>query len=382
MNMKRRLTGFVCAACLLLTGCTTAQDTSAPSAVTESPSLQVTGEMSLSYADQFSVKYCEGGYAIIEIRDGQRFLLVPEGKDVPADVQDMTVLRQPLEQIYVAASSAVDLFDGIGALDSVKMTSTKDWSLPAVQDALASGKMQYVGKYSAPDYEQLLSANCGLAIESTMIYHTPETKEQLESLGIPVLVERSSYESHPLGRMEWLRLYGLLLGRQAEADAYFAQQSEKFQKVASLSTDAEQRPTVAFFYISPNGYVNVRKPGDYISAMIDLAGGTYCLTAEDLDVEENALSTMNIQMESFYALAKDADILIYNATINGELTDLDQMLGMDSMLADFKAVKEGKVWCTEQDMFQQTTGGADMICDLYSIFHEDGEDLTFLHRLQ
>ena len=215
-----------------------------------------------------------------------------------------------------------------------------------------------------------------------MIYHTPETKEQLESLGIPVLVERSSYESHPLGRMEWLRLYGLLLGRQTEADAYFAQQSEKFQKVASLSTDAEQRPTVAFFYISPNGYVNVRKPGDYISAMIDLAGGTYCLTAEDLDVEENALSTMNIQMESFYALAKDADILIYNATINGELTDLDQMLGMDSMLADFKAVKEGKVWCTEQDMFQQTTGGADMICDLYSIFHEDGEDLTFLHRLQ
>ena len=39
-----------------------------------------------------------------------------------------------------------------------------------------------------------------------MIYHTPEVKEQLEDFGVPVLVERSSYENHPLGRMEWIKL--------------------------------------------------------------------------------------------------------------------------------------------------------------------------------
>lgn len=59
------------------------------------------------------------------------------------------------------------------------------------------GKIAYAGKYSAPDYEKILSSDCGLAVESTMIYHTPEVKEQLERLGIPVLVERSSYEGHP-----------------------------------------------------------------------------------------------------------------------------------------------------------------------------------------
>lgn len=51
------------------------------------------------------------------------------------------------------------------------------------------------------NYETIVSSSCELAVESTMIYHTPEVKEQLERLGIPVLVERSSYESHPLG--EW-----------------------------------------------------------------------------------------------------------------------------------------------------------------------------------
>ena len=50
-------------------------------------------------------------------------------------------------------------------------------------------------------------------------------QEKLETLGIPVLVERSSYESHPLGRMEWMKLYGLLMNRETEADAYFTAQS-------------------------------------------------------------------------------------------------------------------------------------------------------------
>ena len=73
---------------------------------------------------------------------------------------------------------------------------------------MEDGRMLYAGKYNAPDYERILSGSCDLAVESTMIYHSPEVKEQLERLGIPVLVERSSYERHPLGRMEWLKLYG------------------------------------------------------------------------------------------------------------------------------------------------------------------------------
>ena len=50
--------------------------------------------------------------------------------------------------------------------------------------------------------------------------------------------------------------------------------------------------------------------------MIQLAGGSYLPQAVKED-DENALSTMNMQMEDFYAQAKDADILIYNSTIEG-----------------------------------------------------------------
>ena len=342
-----------------------------------------TGHMTLQYATEFSVDYYDP-YALITIADNQQYLLVPEGETVPVGLDtNITVLQQPFQNLYVAASSAMDLFDGIGALEQVRMTSTteKNWSLPHIQAALEQGTMLYVGKYSAPDYETILSQGCNLAIASTMIYHSPEIQEKLETLGIPVLVERSSYESHPLGRMEWMKLYGLLMNRETEADAYFTAQSEKLD---SILTEKNTGKTVAFFYITTNGSVNIRKPGDYTSKMIELAGGNYLFSAEDLNVEENALSTMNIQMETFYAAAKDADYLIYNSTIDGDIPNMEQFLQKSPLLADMKAVKEQHVWCTKQNLFQQTTGAADMIADFHEIVTgaADGKDqLTYLHRI-
>ena len=119
--------------------------------------------------------------------------------------------------------------------------------------------------------------------------------------------------------------------------------------------------------------------------MIELAGGSYVPTAEDLQVEENALSTMNMQMEAFYAAARDADYIIYNSTIDGELETIRQLLEKSPLLADFKAVKNNNVWCTGKNMFQQTTGAADMIADLHTIVTDQAaeqDQLTFLHRLK
>ena len=165
--------------------------------------------------------------------------------------------------------------------------------------------MIYAGKYNAPDYELILSKSCDLAIESTMIHHAPEVKEQLEQLGIPVLVERSSYESHPLGRMEWLKLYGVLLGKEELAKELF---DEQLKQLGNLDAGKPLGRTVAFFYVSSNGYVNVRKSSDYVAKIIEMAGGSY--VPDNLMENENALSTMNMQMETFYAEAKDGRLYV------------------------------------------------------------------------
>lgn len=375
--MKRLFCIFTALCMLLLTSCGAKKNSEI------SLDLEKTGSMEILYSDQFSADFYEGGYSLITIF-GDKYLLVPPEGEIPENTDGLTIIKQPVDNIYLAASSAMDLFDGLGGLDSVAMTSTDSsgWSLPDIASAVDNGDITYIGKYNMPDYEALLECDCGLAIESTMIYHNPETKEKIQQLDIPVLVERSSYESHPLGRMEWIKLYGLLIGKYDEAEAYFNEKTAAFNELSGQDNVDENRKTVAFFYISSNGYVNIRKPGDYISKMIGLAGGRYIFNADDLNIEDDSLSTMNIQTETFYELAKDADIIIYNGTIEGRLDSIQQLVSKCSILSDFKAVKEGNVWCTEQNMYQKTTGAADMIMDMNHIFSDGTEEnLTYLYKL-
>ena len=339
-------------------------------------------QLELEYAQSFSVDFSEGGYARIRI-DQETYLLCPEGLEPPADTpEEVVVLRQPLENIYMQATAAMDSFCQLDALDAVTLsgTRTEGWYIPEAREAMEEGRMVYAGKYNAPDYELILSQNCGLALESTMIYHDPEVKEQLERLGIPVLVERSSYESHPLGRMEWVKLYGVLFGREEEARAYYDGQLARLEPVLERESTGK---TVAFFAVNANGMVTVRKPGDYIAKAIDLAGGVYAL--KGLSGEENALSTMNIQMESFYDMARDADILIYNSAIESTLETLDQLVEKSAPLAEFKAVREGNVWCTGKSMFQESQSVGETILDINKILtqgHGADGSLSYLYRLK
>ena len=379
--MKRHgMAAAVLSLAVLLAACSPASEpvSGEPSAVSWD-SLTVESGLDLQYADQFTVDYYTGGYALIHIADGSDYLVVPENKPVPDGLADTTVvLTQPLDHIYLVATSAMDLFCALDGIGSIRLSGTDEsgWYIDEAKAAMQSGAMLYAGKYSAPDYELIYAEQCDLAVESTMIYHSPEVKEQLERLGVPVLVERSSYESSPLGRMEWLKLYGVLLNREEAAEDIYRQALDSLRPVMEQENTGK---TVAFFYINSNGSANVRKSGDYVAKMIEMAGGTYIFS--DLG-NDNALSTMNMQMEMFYTGAKDADVIIYNSTIDGELHSIDELLAKSPLLADFKAVQNGDVWCTGQNLFQSTMGLGDMILDIHAVLTEEApEPLTYLHRL-
>ena len=379
--MKRRRIGAAALLlAILLTACTpTSEPTEDGAASVEWSDLTLESSLELQYADQFAVDYYTGGYALIHIGDGSEYIVVPEGTPVPDGLADTTVvLQQPLDRIYLVATSAMDLFSALDGVGNIRLSGTDEdgWYIEDAKEAMQSGAMLYAGKYNSPDYELIYAEQCDLAVESTMIYHSPEVKEQLERLGVPVLVERSSYESSPLGRMEWLKLYGVLLGREDDAAAIYQQAIDGLQPVMDQENTGK---TVAFFYINSNGSANVRKSGDYVAKMIEMAGGQYIFT--DLG-DDNALSTMNMQMETFYTGAKDADVIIYNSTIDGELHTINELLTKSPLLADFKAVQTGDVWCTEQNLFQSTMGLGDMILDIHAILTaENPETLTYLHRL-
>lgn len=377
--MKKKILSFLlCLAMLLsLTACGAVGGVETSRDI--SPELHYDHSMTLKYAAHFSVDYYQEGHALVTIPDCGRFLVIPEGKTAPRGLaRDIVPLQQPVENIYLVASAAMDMFAAMDALDSLRFSGVKasDCYVEAARAAMERGDILYAGKYSAPDYEQILAEHCGLAIENTMIYHTPEVKEKLEKFGIPVLVDHSSYEEEPLGRTEWVRLYGLLTGHEEAAEAAFAAECAAFETIAGAEPTDK---AVAFFYITTNGEANVRKSSDYLPKMIELAGGTYVF--ENLGDAESASSTVSMQMEQFYAEAKNADYIIYNSTIEGEIASVAELMGKSPLLKNFKAVQNGNVYCTTKNLYQSSMALGTIISDIHAMLTGD-EIMTYLYKLR
>lgn len=348
--------------------------------------------MELSYAENFAVDYYEGGYKLLTTRlNGDRILLVPKHQQAPKDAEALVspsaegepgkliVLQEPVKNLYLVASSVMDMFAQLDSMDAISMCGLKeeDWYIPAAKQAMKEGTLLYAGKYSQPDYELLLSQNCSMAIENSMIYHTPEVMEKLDEFGIPTLVEYSSYEEHPLGRVEWVRFFGALLNQEEKADQLFEKQKEALKRVEAEESTGK---TVAFFYITSNGLVQVRQSTDYIPKMIELAGGKYVF--ENLGDPDSRRSTVNLQLEDFYDGAQDADFLVYNTTIDRQVQTLEDLLKKCSLLKDFKAVKNHQVWCTTEDMYQQSMSAGNLIEDFHRMLTWDDEKTRYLYRLE
>ncbi len=375
----KRITALLLALAMQLAllgfGCPSALAEGAP----ELPGLTFEAETELEYAQCFRLYRYEGGYTLITIENGGDFLVVPEDGQVPGGLDDgITVLRQPLDRIYLAATSAMSLFNAVDALDHIRLTGTRasGWYVDAAVEALNSGAMLFSGKYSEPDYELMIGEDCDLAIESTMIYHTPKVKEMIEDLGIPVLVDRSSYEPHPLGRTEWIKLYAVLVDKEDEAAAFFDRQASVIRQLENFENTGK---TVAFFAVNSDGSVVIRKPSDYIPKMIALAGGRYAF--EDF-VTDQAATSISITMEDFYAKAVDADVLIYNASIAAPISTVDELLALNELFADFKGVQEGNVWCTGKSFYQATDIVGQMIRDIHlALTDGDESQMTFLTRV-
>ena len=340
-------------------------------------------ETELAFAHEFSIEEYEGGLKLITINEGGRFLIVPEGAEAPAKIaDDIAVLQQPVENIYLAATAVMCLFDGLDRLDAIRLSGTNadGWYIANARTAMEKGDILYAGKYSQPDYELILKEGCPLAIESGMINHASDVKAQLETLGVPVLIDRSSYETHPLGRTEWIKLYGALLGEEEKAEALFKEQVAMMEAVSGAAPTGK---TVAFFRISPSGYAVARKSGDYVSRMIELAGGKYAFS--DLSGDDNAMATVNVEMETFFKTAREADIIIYNSTIGGEVETMDEFLSLNPMLGELKAVSNDAVWCTRESMYQQTLNIGRMISEMNVIFNtgpDEEPELTYFFKLE
>lgn len=355
-------------------------NSSAPSSGEENYDGQLILEstMQLDYAKNFSIDFYKGGYRMITAGTGGfKYLVVPENMSVPQDLdENVKVLQQPINSVYIASSGMASLVSAIGALDRVKLVATEqnEWYIDDIAQAMANGEIAYSGNYKEPDYELMTANGIQLHVDTTMIDGYPEVLEKFEELGIPSLVEDSSRESHPLGRVEWVKIFGVLFGLEDEAEQYFEEQKEL---VAAASTNSQRDVTVAIGYILSNGKCYARNGGDYLAQMIELAGGTYNLADMNPDKSGNS----NMTFEEWYAINKDADYLFYLNYLP-IFSTIEEMIEYNPLFADFKCVQNGNVWITSEDFIQSTAAVASIISDMSEIISSGDGNVTTDHLIK
>lgn len=344
-------------------------------------------------------------------------------KEKKGDALDLTVLQQPLTTTYVAASAVMAPLCDLGAVSQIRFSGLREegWYVDEARTAMEKGSMLFAGKYSEPDYETLLREGCDLALESTMIYRSPEVIEKLSALGIPVYIDYSSYEPHVLGRLEWIRVYGALFGHEEKAQQWYASERDRIRAIqkdaetssgeasrsgksteksetktsrnskneassigsssgrAGTDTTADLRPTVVYFYVNSSGQIQVRQPHDYIPELLELAGARY-LAPDMKGLSGSRKSNVTVSLEDFYSSCRDADYLIYSATLDRPLSSIQELLGKNALFADFKAVKEGHVYTTDKDFYQLSDRMADFAEDVRQMLQGQG-DMHFLKQV-
>ena len=355
--------------------------------------LTSTGKEENTFAELFSIEHLkdenEKAYSKIEVFDKEKkldtsWLLLPEGVDkvsgAPAGVNIMTFRDR--QNIMVSSASTMALINAMDALSKVPMTTADTtWRIQEIKDAIDKGTVKEVGKYSKPDYEQIISIGAEkhvtFAVFSTMLDSVPDVYDQLtKTCNLRIMRDQSSYESHPLGRTEWIKIYGEIFDMRDKSDAVFNGQVEILNETSSkINVPEAERKTVLIFYTtSTKDTFYVRNAADYVTELVNLGGGK-----QVAEIGPGKSGNTKMTQESFIQECSQADYVLYNWTSGASGVKDESLQGLiDARLGDwfkdFKAYKEGNVWRTSNDFYQKMDKMGEMVADIYKMLY--GENVS------
>lgn len=170
------------------------------------------------------------------------YLLVDKRKPSPRVLPQGTVVRIPLERMLVYSAVHCGLFDELGALDAVGGVCDLSYiRLEKVRQRVRDGLVSDAGSSMSPDIERVIDLHPDGILLSPF---ENGSYGRVGKLDIP-LIECADYmETSALGRAEWMRFYGMLVGKGCEADSLFAEVEHAYQTLCNKVRGVKEKPVV------------------------------------------------------------------------------------------------------------------------------------------
>lgn len=205
-----------------------------------------------------------------------------------------------------------------------------------------------MGSSQSPNLERIKAAGADL------IFASPFENAgygSLESLGLPIVECADYMETSPLGRAEWMRFYGRLLGRAAEADSLFATEEAAYNTLCSASTKPAEAPSEGAT-TQPTVLLGKRTgqawyvPGgeSFMGRLLADAGAAYTFA------HEATTGSLPLDFETVYSSAKDAGLwlITYAAPPDADGTfapmTYADLAAEDDRYTHFRAFREHRIW--------------------------------------
>ena len=244
---------------------------------------------------------------------------------------------------------------------------------------IADGLISDIGSDAAPDYERIISLAPDVVLAYGIAGGDNSYIHKLRALGVKVLVINDYLENHPLGRLEYIKLFGALTDKKSLADSIFSSRSQEYIKVKESCAEHISKSVKVLINMPFKDVWYVPGSENYTSLLIADAGGAIlgCVKGETVSSQES--------FEKMYTLGKEADVWI---NLNNFST-ISGVVNENPLYKNLQVVKEEKLFnnikrSTKFGGSDFWEGGAvepaEILKDLITIFHPDVAHSEFGER--
>lgn len=262
--------------------------------------------------------------------------------DLPPDLAGQPLVRFPVERVAVNAEADEAFLAVIDRSDRLVAVGGKSSFDDRIRARVERGELGQIGYtwHSAPNFETILARRADLLFMRLVSLDLASSLTRARSLGLPVVPTFDWAEETYLGRAEWVKLFGLLLGADAEARTYFDRLEARVGELKKLTAGVTARPSVLWaFYGGGQRFVAYHRGIE--EQFLNDAGARSATAALAQPWRDGGTA---LPTEELLALAKDADIWIigdaHAVDAKGSPTDLPP----ESVMSLFKPWREKRLY--------------------------------------
>lgn len=265
-----------------------------------------------------------------------RYVLIDSTYDGHAALPEgATVVRVPLRRAVVFNAAHANLFVEMRKMGAIAgVADLKYMNIPRIKAAAADGTIADCGNSMAPNTELLASLNCDGILLSP--FENSGGYGKLEKMGIPIIECAEYMETSALGRAEWMRFYGMLMGCSKEADSLFKVVESNYRKLASKAKTAGKGKKIITERMTGNIWY-VAGGMSSVGRLIADAGGQYAWS------DDKHSGSLPLSFETVLSKSGDADVWLFNYNGTEPLTTC-RLASEHHGYSEMKALRQANIW--------------------------------------